>query len=142
MKTLNPYLSFNGNCEAAFNFYKSILGGEFSSVSRYNDMPSEEPVPDSEKNKILHMALPISEHVSLMGADTSELYGPKADFGNNVALSINTTDQAEALRIFTGLSAGGTIVMPFEAVFWGGLFGMFVDQFGVHWMVSCETENN
>ncbi len=139
MTTVNPYLSFNGNCEAAFNFYKSVFGGEFMYVGRYKDMPSSEhPIPASEKEKIMHISLPISKETMLFGADMSESMGGKITAGDNISLSVNTESEADAKRIFNALAAGGKITMPQEKTFWGSLFGMLIDKFGINWMVSFE----
>lgn len=140
MTTVNCYLSFNGNCEEAFNFYKSVFGGNFSSLERYGSMPGEHPMPESEKNKILHVSLPISAETVLMGADTSEMMGKPAVFGDNFSLSVNTDSDEEAKRIFNALAEKGKVIMPLEKAFWGALFGFCVDRFGIQWMVSHEYQ--
>lgn len=137
MATINPYLTFNGNCEEAFNHYKSIFGGEFVSLSRFKEMPGDTPVPDSDKEKIMHMALPISKETILMGSDT---FGEAVREGNNFSISISSDSEEEAKRIFNALAAGGTVKMPLEKVFWGDLFGMLTDRFGIHWMMSQRNE--
>ena len=140
MANVNPYLTFNGTCEAAFDFYQSVFGGEFPYKGKFKDMPSEYPIPDSEKEKIMHISLPIGGAV-LMGSDASEACGGKAvTAGDNIAISINTDTEEEAKRIFEGLSAGGTVTMPLDKTFWGALFGMFTDKFGIHWMVNYDYE--
>ncbi len=142
MVTVNPYLAFNGNCEAAFNFYKSVFGGEFSYIGRYKDMPAtEHPIPDSEKDKIMHVSLPISKETNLFGADTPEASGYKVSFGDNISLSINVESEAEAKRIFNTLAVGGKVTMSLEKTFWSPLFGMLADKFGVNWMISCENNS-
>lgn len=140
MVTVNPYLNFNGNCEEAFLFYKSVFGGEFPYVGRYSEMPSEQALPESEANKIMHMSLPISKETTLMGSDSNEAFGPPATFGDNITISVNTDSEEEALRIFNGLSEGGIVKMPMEKTFWGSYFGMFVDKFGINWMVNYDYE--
>ena len=140
--TVNPYLTLNGNCEEAFNFYKSVFGGEFTFVGRFNDMPGESPIPDSEKEKIMHISLPISKETILMGSDSSEAFGQITTPGNNIALSINTLSESEAKRIFSELSEEGTVAMPIEKTFWGALFGMFTDKYGINWMVNYDYEQN
>lgn len=144
MAQLSPYLTFNGNCEDAFNFYKSVFGGDFNSVSRFKDMPSESPIPDDMKEKIMHIALQVSRETFLMGSDSSDLFGLATQPGNNFSISVNTDTEEEATRIFSGLSEGGNIKMPLEKTFWGALFGMFMDKFGIHWMVNYDynTEQN
>lgn len=142
MLTINPYLTFNGNCEEAFNFYKSVFGGDFPDITRFKDMPSETPIPDSLKEKVMHVSLPISAETVLMGCDANEIFSQKAIAGDIISLSVNTSSEDEATRIFSELSAGGTVIMPLEKSFWGALFGMFVDKFGIHWMVSYEYPQN
>lgn len=141
MASINPYLTFNGTCEAAFNFYRSVFGGEFPFVGRFKDMPPMEggkQVPEEEGEKIMHMSLPIGEGTVLMGSDSSEAFGHATIQGNNFTISVNTGSEAEADRIFNGLSEGGNVVMPMGKTFWGSYFGMFTDKFGIQWMVSFE----
>jgi len=140
---VNPYLTFNGNCEAAFNFYKKVLGGEFAMIMRFKDMPQGggKPVSAAEGKKIMHVSFPISKETILMGSDTSESMGsPKIVAGNNFSLSLSTSTRAEADRVFKGLSAKGMITMPIADMFWGSYFGMLVDQFGIAWMVSYDKQ--
>ena len=138
MATINCYLSFDGTCEAAFNFYKSVFGGEFNYIGRYKDMPdSDQSIPDSEKNKIMHVGLPISKETILLGSDISEIMGsPKLEVGNNFSICINIESEEEAHRIFDALSADGIITMPLEETFWSPLFGMLIDKFGINWMID------
>lgn len=144
MTTINPYLTFNGTCEEAFNFYKSVFGGEFQYVGRFKDMPEnkEYPVSESDKEKIMHISLPISKETVLMGSDSSDSFGQASIEGNNFSISINTDTMDEAKRIFNELSEGGSIKMPLEKTFWGSYFGMFTDKFGIHWMMSYATEDH
>jgi PhnB protein len=143
MTTLNVYLTFAGNCEEAFNFYKSVLGGDFAYVGRFKDMPPSDncpPVPEEDKEKIMHISLPVSKETVLMGSDSSEAFGQVTTQGNNFSLSVNADSKEEVDRIFAGLSEGGQVTMPADKTFWGAYFGMFVDKFGIQWMVSCELE--
>jgi PhnB protein len=142
--TVNPYLTFNGNCEEAFNFYKSVFGGDFDYLGRFKDMPSENPIPEEQGEKIMHVTLKISDETVLMGSDTSPEFGQVSDFGNNISLSINASTEEDAERLFNNLSEGGRITMPLEKTFWGALFGMFTDKFGINWMVNYDydQENN
>lgn len=141
MKGLTIYLSFNGQTEEAFNFYKNALGKEFSAIQRYKEMPGAPIMPDEFGNKILHVALPIAPGHTLMGADSVEGMSPAAVIqGNNFSITIETDTEEEARKIFANLSAGGTIVMPFEKTFWGALFGMITDKFGIQWMISFTYE--
>ncbi|MDN5203638.1 VOC family protein [Fulvivirgaceae bacterium BMA10] len=144
MTTINPYLTFNGTCEEAFNFYKSVFGGEFQYVGRFKDMPEnpEYAVPESDKEKIMHISLPISQETVLMGSDSSEAFGKVSVEGNNFSISINTDTVDETTRIFNGLSEGGKVTMPLNKTFWGAFFGMFTDRFGIHWMISCELKED
>ncbi|MFU8842402.1 MAG: VOC family protein [Bacteroidales bacterium] len=139
MATINTYLTFNGNCEEAFNFYKSIFGGEFSYFGRFGDIPpgEEMTVPDHEKNLVMHVSLPISKETALMGSDSTADSGP-VRFGNNFSVSIDAASKEEADRFFIGLSKGGTVIMPMQNTFWGAYFGMFTDQFGINWMVNFD----
>ncbi|GAB4458495.1 MAG: VOC family protein [Anaerolineae bacterium] len=136
MASLNPYLNFGGNCEEAFKFYRSVFGGEFLGLMRFKEMPGGEPLPDSEANKVMHVSLPIGP-TTLMGSDRPAVMGPLV-VGNNSHISINAESEAEATDLFNGLSAGGQVTMPLAKAFWGDLFGMCTDRFGVSWMISCE----
>ena len=145
MTTVNVYLTFNGNCEEAFNFYKSVFGGEFPYLGRFKDMPQEEgkKVDNKDAQKIMHVSLPISKETILMGSDTGGEWSAGFLQGNNFAVSISTDSKQEADRLFNGLSAGGSITMPMDKTFWGDYFGMFTDRFGINWMVSFkEAQEN
>ncbi len=137
--SINPYLTFPGNCEEAFNFYKSVFGGQFGYVGRFKDMPPMEgqpPIPESAGEKIMHISLPISKDNTLMGSDSSDAFGHATNIGNNFSISINAPTQAEADRLYQGLSNSGNITMPIGKTFWGSYFGMVTDKFGIQWMVS------
>lgn len=139
MAQVNPYLTFGGNCEEAFNFYKSVFGGEFPYIGRFNEMPPMEgcdEMPASEGDKIMHVSLPISKETTLMGSDSSEAFGQATVVGNNFSISINADSHEEADKLFNGLSAGGKVTMPMDKTFWGAYFGMFTDKFGINWMVN------
>lgn len=141
MAAVNPYLIFNGDCEAAFLLYKSVFGGEFPYIGRFGEMPPAEgqpELPENEKNRIMHVSLPIGETI-LMGSDTNSQAGD-VKMGQNVSISINAENRAEADRLFNGLSVEGIIKMPMTDTFWGAYFGMFVDKFGIHWMVNFDEE--
>jgi PhnB protein len=141
MATVNPYLAFNGNCEEAFIFYKSVFGGEFRMVSRFKDMPAMpgQDMPESMKHRIMHVSLPISNETILMGSDSNPRMGDVTT-GQNVSLSVSTLSKSEADKIFNALSQGGKITMPISDAFWGSYFGMLVDKFGIIWMVSSENK--
>ena len=139
MATINPYLTFNGNCEEAFDFYKSAFGGEFREVARFKDMPIT-PVQEMPKNlleKIMHISLPISNETILMGSDANPMMGA-ITVGQHLSLSVNTAGKSEADKIFSSLSGGGNITMPIANTFWGAYFGMLVDRFGIIWMVNYD----
>jgi PhnB protein len=137
MATINPYLNFDGNCEEAFEFYRSVFGGEFLAQMRFKDVPPEIALPESEGEKIMHIALPVGQGTILMGSDTPAEMGPTQN-GNNYYISISAASKAEATSLFKGLSAGGQVTMPLEKAFWGSYFGMFTDKFGIQWMVSYD----
>ncbi len=137
MTTANPYIHFNGNCEEAFNFYRSVIGGEFLQLSRFKDVPSEHTLPETESDKILHVALPLTQTSVIMGSDVPDAF-PKAITGTNFYISLNTDSEEEASRIFNELSSGGQVTMPLDKTFWGAYFGMFVDKYRVQWMVSYD----
>ena len=138
MAFLNVYLNYNGNCEDAFQHYKSVFGGEFASFSRFSDMPpGEEPLPTEYSNRVLHVAFPVGDHCTLMGSDCPPAF-PNGIQGNLFNVSIQADTKEEADRLFQGLSSGGRITMPLEDTFWGAYFGMCTDAFGVQWMVNFD----
>ncbi len=143
MNTINPYLHFNGSCEEAFNFYKSTFGGEFSYLGRYSEMPEnpDSPISEEEKEKIMHMSLPISEHSMLMGSDASDAFGGAVSQGSNFSVSVSPSSEKETDRLFAGLSEGGQVKMPPAKTFWGSYFCMFTDKFGIHWMIDYMAEH-
>ena len=140
MAAINPYLVFNGNCEEAFLFYKSVFGGEFPYIGKFKDMPPAEGNPvlsEADGNKIMHVSLPIGDGSVLMGSDSNSASGV-VTFGQNISISINTKSKEEADKLFNGLSVGGTVTMPMSQTFWGAYFGMFADKFGINWMVNFD----
>ncbi len=136
MATFNPYLNFPGNTEEAFKFYRSIFGGEFTSVQRFKDTPVGASVPPNVKEKVMHIALPIGKGNILMGTDAIESMGHKLTYGNNFNISIETETKEEAQRLFDALSTGGKVESPIKDEFWGAYFGMVTDKFGARWMVN------
>jgi PhnB protein len=137
MTKLNTYLNFAGNTEEAFNFYKSVFGGEFVSLTRFKDMPmAGMQIPKADENKIMHIGLPIGKSDVLMASDILESFGQKLIPGNNVRLSLHPDSKAEADRLFNALSAGGVIEQPIADAPWGDYYGSFTDKFGVQWMVD------
>lgn len=135
MNSLSPYLTFNGNCAEAMEFYKSCLGGELS-ISTFGEAPEE--VSDEEKNLVMHSSL-TSNGIVLMASDTSVKHGD-VTFGSNITLNLNIEDLETAKNCYTKLVDGGTATMPMQETFWGGQFGMLTDKYGVHWMINCEQE--
>ena len=142
MALINPHINFNGNAEEAFNFYKSVFGGEFAKIMRLKDLSSPEfPVAENDANKILHIALPIGKNI-LMGNDVPESMGPVNENENRSKIAVSAESRAEADRIFNGLSAGGNIEMPIADSPWGSYFGIFRDKFGIEWMVDFDPSYN
>ncbi len=143
MATVNVYLTFNGNCEEAFQFYKSVFGGEFPYIGRFKDMPpqpGQPPVPDEMGNRIMHVSLPVSKETMIMGSDTGGEWAKDYKTGNNFSISINAASKEEADKLFSSLSAGGKVTMPMTNTFWGAYFGMFTDKFGINWMMNFDMQ--
>ena len=142
MALINPHINFNGNAEEAFNFYKSVFGGEFSLIIRFKEMSSpENPILESEANKIMHIALPIGKNV-LMANDVPEILGKVNEHENRSKISIHTESRQEADKLFNGLSLGGNIEVPITDSPWGSYFGMFRDKYGIEWMVDFDPKYN
>jgi len=141
MASINPHINFNGNAEEAFNFYKSVFGGEFTKIARFKDLASDDfPVPEHEKNKIMHIALPIGKSM-LMANDVPEIMGRTNENENRSKIVITADSKEEADKLFNGLSVGGQIEMPISDSPWGTYFGMFRDKYGIEWMVDFDPNN-
>ncbi|WP_343636928.1 VOC family protein [Fluviicola sp.] len=142
MATVNAYLTYNGNCEEAFHFYKSVFGGDFSYIGRFKDMPQDDAnkMDPEMGEKIMHVSLPISKETILMGSDTGGEWASSFRQGNNFSISITASSKEEADRLFQGLSAGGNVTMPMDTTFWGDYFGMWQDKFGINWMMSFNED--
>lgn len=141
MALINPHINFNGNAEEAFNFYKSVFGGEFAMVMRFKDMAGPEfPVAEKEEQKIMHIALPIGPNV-LMGNDVPESLGSVSENENRSKISVSAETREEADRLFNDLSAGGSIECPIDDSPWGSYFGMFRDKYGIEWMVDYDPKH-
>ena len=136
MATLNPYLNFAGNTEEAFTFYRSVFGGDFTTLQRFKDTPEAGRVPEKEKEMLMHVSLPVGKGNSLMATDALDSMGHKLIVGNNIQLSLEAESKDEAEKLFKGLSAGGKVTMPLKDTFWGAYFGMLVDKFGIQWLVN------
>jgi PhnB protein len=142
MAQINPHINFNGNAEEAFNFYKSVFGGEFAKIMRFKDLSSPEfPVAENEANKIMHIALPIGKNI-LMANDVPEIMGRTNENENRSKIVISAESKEEADKLFSGLSADGQIEMPISDSPWGSYFGMFRDKYGIEWMVDFDPKYN
>lgn len=143
MRTINPWINFNGNAEEAFTFYKSVFGGEFAKIIRFGDLSSAEfPVPDNEANKIMHTALPIGKHNVLMANVVPEFMGRVKENENRSKISVSAESREEADKIFNGLSAGGDIEGSIGEGPWGTYAGMFRDKYGIEWIVEFDPNYN
>ena len=142
MALINPHINFNGNAEEAFNFYKSVFGGEFATIVRFKEISSpENQISETEGNKIMHIALPIGQNV-LMGNDVPEFMGRVDENENRSKISISAESKEEADKLYNGLSAGGSIEVPINDSPWGSYFAMFRDKFGIEWMVDFNPSFN
>lgn len=141
MQSINIYLTFDGQTEAAFNFYKSIFGGDFVMMSRFGEMPAEanggEPMSADTAQRIMHISYKLPNGQSLMASDTMPGVHTVL-MGNNFSISINGSSEEEIVRYFNGLSEGGQVTMPLEKTFWNAYFGMCTDKFGIQWMVNYD----
>ena len=144
MASTGTYLNFARNTEEAFNFYRSAFGTEFNGpIARFGEIPPQEgmpPMADADKNLVMHIELPIVGGHKLMGTDAPESMGFKLNFGNNVHISLRPDTREETKRLFEKLSAGGTITMELQDMFWGDYFGSCTDKYGVNWMVACNAK--
>lgn len=137
MKTINPWINFNGNAEEAFTFYKSVFGGEFTKIIRFKDIASPEfSVSDEEAEKIMLIALPIGRENVLMANDVPSILGTVNEQENRSKILVSVESKEEADAIFTGLSAGGQVEAPIGEGSWGTYFGMIRDKYGIEWMVE------
>ncbi len=141
MATINTYLNFDGKAEEAFDFYKSIFGGEFTALMRMRDTPDGNTLPFDEQNRIMHVSLPIGNHAVLMASDILPSAGHELREGNNYYVAVTVDSRAEADRLFDGLAEGGNAEMPMQEVFWGSYFGMLTDKFGINWMIDHELKS-
>jgi PhnB protein len=138
MAQISPHINFNGNAEEAFNFYKSIFGGEFTKIIRFKELSGPEfPVEEKEANKLMHIALTFGKN-TLMGNDVPESMGPTNENENRSKIYISAVSREEAARFYNGLSKGGQIEVPFADSPWGSYFGMFRDKYGIEWIVDFD----
>lgn len=144
MATVSSYLNFARKTEEAFNFYKSVFGGEFSGpVMRFGDLPPSDDMPpmaEEDKNLVMHIELPILGGHVLMGTDAPESMGFKVNFGNNIYINLQPDTRKETKKLFNALSAGGEVTMELQDMFWGDYFGTCTDKFGVQWMLNCSEK--
>jgi PhnB protein len=143
MRTINPWINFNGNAEEAFTFYRSVFGGEFTKIIRFKDLASAEfVVPEHEENKIMTIALPIGKHNVLLANDVPEFMGRVSESENRSKIVLNAESREEADQVFNGLSAGGDIEGPIGESPWGTYAGMFRDKYGIEWIVEFDPGFN
>ncbi len=139
MPQVSTYLFFDRTCAKAFDFYKSVFGGEFTSVTRYGDMPAGEgqqmPPPD-QADLIINIQLPIMDGHLLMGSDAVEGMGPGLVVGDNFSICLHPATREDADRLYGALSVGGQATMPMAEQFWGDYYGQLVDKFSINWMIS------
>lgn len=144
MSSVSTYLNFPGNAEAAFQFYRSVFGGEFEGgIRRMGEVPSapgQPPLSEKSRHLVLHVALRILGGHVLMATDADESMGFKLRPGNAMHINLHPDTRAEADRLFKGLSEGGEVQMPLMEMFWGDYFGSFTDRFGVSWMINCASK--
>ena len=145
MAQVNTYLNFKRETERAFNFYRSVFGGEFrGGIHRFKDVPpspDQPPLNEADKDLVMHVALPILGGHVLMGTDAPESMGFQLTQGNNVYINLQTDTRQETDRLFKALSVNGKVEMPLQDMFWGDYFGCLSDQFGIHWMFSCSSKS-
>ena len=144
MARVSTYLNFPRTTEEAFQFYKSIFGTEFSTpIARFKDIPAQPgqpPLPEADKNLVMHVELPILAGHVLMGTDAPESMGFTVTAGNNMYINLEPDTRAETDRLFKALSDGGTVEMPLQEMFWGGYFGSLADRHGIRWMFNCANK--
>ena len=143
MAKINPHLLFKGNTEEAFEFYKSVFGGEFAKIMRLKDLPGDpnNPISESQGNKIMNIALPIGKSNILMGSDVAEQFmDQELVTGNRHTIAISAESKEEAEKIFNGLSVDGFIEIPLAESHWGSYFGMFSDKYGIQWMIDFDPK--
>jgi PhnB protein len=142
MATINPYINFNGNAEEAFNFYKSVFGGELGNIVRFKDLETPEfPVAEEDADKIMRIVLPIGEN-TLIANDVPKSLGPVNENENRSKIAVTAESREEAEKIFAGLSEGGSVEMPMDESPWGTFFAMFRDKYGIEWTVEFDPKRN
>ena len=140
MASIHPHIHYNGNAEAAFTFYKSVLGGSFSKLIRFKELSTEGfQFPEEELEKIMHIALPIGGGTVLIGSDVPAMLGTVNENENRSKITVRAESKEEADALFNGLSVNGTVEFPMGNSPWGSYFGAFRDQYGVEWMIDYEV---
>jgi PhnB protein len=146
MATVSTYLNFSRNTEEAFNFYKSVFGGDFTGgISRFGDIPPAEnlpPLPEEDKKLVMHVELPIVGGHKLMGTDAPESMGFRVHPGNNVYIMVSPDTRTETRRLFDALAEDGSVEQPLQVMFWGDYYGSLKDKFGVQWMFNCSEKSD
>lgn len=137
---LQAYLNFDGETDQAFQFYRSVFGGEFSFRSTMGENPGGEELSREEQNRIMHISLPLKDGIVLMGSDILPSAGHKVSKGNNLYIALQVDNREEADQVFTGLAEGGQVEMPLEDQFWGDYYGSLQDRYGIHWMISSAQD--
>ena len=142
MALINPHVNFNGNAEEAFNFYRSVFGGEFTKIIRFKDLASAGmPIDKKEENKFMHIELPIGKS-KLMANDVPEIMGRTNENENRSKIVITAESKEEADKLFNGLAEGGKVEMPLLDAFWGAYYGSLTDKFGIRWMVNYDKQQH
>ncbi|MEP7050769.1 MAG: VOC family protein [Pseudomonadota bacterium] len=139
MQLVHFYLNFPGTAKQAFQFYETVFGTKIAMSQTFGETSFMPNVPEAAKDKIMHVQLPLTDTVHLMGSDVVEGLSAPVTFGNNFSVSVVANDKAEADRVFAALSGSGAVKMPLANAPWGPYFGMCVDRFSINWMVSLPT---
>jgi PhnB protein len=143
MRTINPWINFNGNAEEAFTFYRSVFGGEFIKIIRFKDLAGMDfQIPENEANKLMHIALPIGKQNVLIANDVPQFMGRVNESENRSKIAVAAESREEADKIFNGLSAGGDVEGPIGDSPWGTYAGMFRDKYGIEWIVEFDPSYN
>jgi len=137
MIEVSPFIQFDGKCEAAFTFYKSVFGGDFEFLYRYKDIPAETPLPESDKEKIMHISLPLMKSINLLGTDILNTTTTTQKTVNRITIGIRTNNEEETIRLFNALAEGGKVIQHLQKEFFADLFGSVTDKFGINWSFNC-----
>jgi PhnB protein len=141
MRTINPWINFNGNAEEAFTFYRSVFGGEFTKIIRFKDLTGFE-IAESDADKLMYIALPLGQYNLLIANDVPEFMGRVSETENRSKIKVNAESREEADHIFNGLSAGGAVEGPIGDNPWSTYAGMFRDKYGIEWIVEFDPNGN